>query len=140
MSSEKHKNGDMSVSDHEDTSGSKFYVVFLTMFATIGGLLFGYDTGIISGSMLLMKDYFNLTTVYQEAIVSATIGAAALFALIAGIITERFGRKVVIMIASFVFTGGAIMMALSNSKEILLIGRLVVGAGIGKNTTLFFLK
>lgn len=131
MSSEKHKNGDMSVSDHEDTSGSKFYVVFLTMFATIGGLLFGYDTGIISGSMLLMKDYFNLTTVYQEAIVSATIGAAALFALIAGIITERFGRKVVIMIASFVFTGGAVMMALSNSKEILLIGRLVVGAGIG---------
>ncbi|VDI17127.1 MFS transporter, SP family, solute carrier family 2 (myo-inositol transporter), member 13 [Mytilus galloprovincialis] len=131
MSSEKHKNGDMSVSDHEDTSGSKFYVVFLTMFATIGGLLFGYDTGIISGSMLLMKDYFNLTTVYQEAIVSATIGAAALFALIAGIITERFGRKVVIMTASFVFTGGAIMMALSNSKEILLIGRLVVGAGIG---------
>jgi MFS family permease len=56
--------------------------------ATIGGLLFGYDTGIISGSMLLMKDYFNLSTIYQEAIVSATIGAAAVFALIAGSIFQ----------------------------------------------------
>lgn len=115
----------------QDTSGSKFYVIFLTCFATVGGLLFGYDTGIISGSMLLMKDYFNLSTIYQEAIVSATIGAAALFALIAGSLSDYFGRKIVIMMASFVFTGGAVMMAVAGNKEILLIGRLIVGAGIG---------
>jgi SP family myo-inositol transporter-like MFS transporter 13 len=58
--------------------------------------------------MLLMKDYFNLSTIYQEAIVSATIGAAAVFALIAGFFSDIFGRKPVIMMASFVFTGGAI--------------------------------
>lgn len=114
-----------------DERGSRVYVVFLTCFATIGGLLFGYDTGIISGSMLLMKDYFNLSTVYQEAIVSATIGAAAIFALIAGLFSDFFGRKPVIMMASFVFTGGAILMAVAENKEILLAGRLIVGAGIG---------
>lgn len=132
MSDEKTKNGEMSISEPQDTSGSKFYVIFLTCFATIGGLLFGYDTGIISGSMLLMKDYFNLSTIYQEAIVSATIGAAAFFALLAGFFTDFLGRKIVIMMASFVFTGGAIMMAVAGNKEILIIGRLIVGAGIGK--------
>lgn len=131
MSSEKEKNGDMSISEPQDGEGSKLYVIFLTCFATIGGLLFGYDTGIISGSMLLMKDYFNLSTIYQEAIVSATIGAAAIFALIAGFFSDIFGRKPVIMMASFVFTGGAILMAVSENKEILLAGRLIVGAGIG---------
>lgn len=131
MSSEKEKNGDMSISEPQDGVGSKLYVIFLTCFATIGGLLFGYDTGIISGSMLLMKDYFNLSTIYQEAIVSATIGAAAVFALIAGFFSDIFGRKPVIMMASFIFTGGAILMAVSENKEILLAGRLIVGAGIG---------
>lgn len=131
MSNEKEKNGDMSISEPQDGEGSKLYVIFLTCFATIGGLLFGYDTGIISGSMLLMKDYFNLSTIYQEAIVSATIGAAAVFALIAGFFSDIFGRKPVIMMASFVFTGGAILMAFSENKEILLAGRLIVGAGIG---------
>lgn len=46
-----------------DESGSKFYVIVLTMFATIGELLFGYDTGIISGSMLLIRDDFQLSEI-----------------------------------------------------------------------------
>lgn len=117
-----------------DESGSKFYVIVLTMFATIGGLLFGYDTGIISGSMLLIRDDFQLSEIWQSAIVSSTIGAAAVFSLIAGVLVDKIGRKKVIMMASFIFTAGAILMAVSpvDKKEILLIGRLIVGAGIGK--------
>lgn len=116
-----------------DESGSKFYVIVLTMFATIGGLLFGYDTGIISGSMLLIRDDFQLSEIWQSAIVSSTIGAAAVFSLIAGVLVDKIGRKKVIMMASFIFTAGAILMAVSpvDKKEILLIGRLIVGAGIG---------
>lgn len=113
-----------------DESGSKFYVIVLTMFATIGGLLFGYDTGIISGSMLLIRDDFQLSEIWQSAIVSSTIGAAAVFSLIAGVLVDKIGRKKVIMMASFIFTAGAILMAVSpvDKKEILLIGRLIVGA------------
>lgn len=119
--------------DEEESEGAcKFYVVFLTCFATIGGFLFGYDTGIVSGALLLIGDVFSLTTVWKEAIVSATIGAAAFFALMAGVLTDVFGRKVVIMLASFVFTIGAIVMAVSNDKIVLLVGRLIVGMGIGK--------
>ena len=120
-------------------SGGKFYVITLTIFATIGGLLFGYDTGIISGSMLLIRDDFQLSEIWQSAIVSSTIGAAAVFSLIAGFLVDKIGRKKVIMLASFVFTGGAIMMAVSpvDQKEVLLVGRLIVGAGIGKYNVIF---
>ncbi|XP_048739335.2 proton myo-inositol cotransporter-like isoform X2 [Ostrea edulis] len=119
--------------DRRNESGSKTYVIILTIFATIGGLLFGYDTGIISGSMLLIRDDFSLSEIWQSAIVSSTIGAAAVFALLAGVLVDKIGRKKVIMLASFVFTIGAIIMAVSpvDKKEVLLIGRLVVGAGIG---------
>ncbi|XP_062570301.1 proton myo-inositol cotransporter-like [Saccostrea cucullata] len=114
-------------------SDSKCFVIFLTCMAALGGLLFGYDTGIVSGSMLLIKDDFQLSSVWQEAIVSATIGAAAIFALISGTLVDKLGRKVVIMLASFVFTVGAVVMAVSptDTKEVLLVGRLIVGAGIG---------
>lgn len=118
--------------EKEDEKGSRFYVYYLTCFATIGGLLFGYDTGIISGSLLLIGDNWSLSTIWKELIVSATVGAAAVFSLIAGFLTDWLGRKKVVMAASVIFTGGAVLMALSSGKEMLLVGRLVVGAGIGK--------
>ncbi|KAL3853171.1 hypothetical protein ACJMK2_016736 [Sinanodonta woodiana] len=115
-----------------EEKGSSFYVYYLTCFATIGGLLFGYDTGIISGSLLLIGDLWKLETIWKEAIVSATIGAAAVFALLAGYLTDLLGRKKVIMLASFVFTAGAIIMAVAKGIVVLLVGRLIVGVGIGE--------
>ncbi|BFZ10376.1 hypothetical protein BsWGS_13415 [Bradybaena similaris] len=108
-----------------------FFVYYLACFATIGGLLFGYDTGIVSGSMLLIKDYFELSTIWQEVIVSGTVGAAAVFSLLAGFMCDFFGRKITIMVASVVFVAGAIIMGVSQNKEVLLAGRIVVGIGIG---------
>lgn len=108
-----------------------FFVYYLACFATIGGLLFGYDTGIVSGSMLLIEDYFNLSTFWKELIVSGTVGAAAIFALFAGFTCDVLGRKITIMMASVVFVIGAVIMGAANSKEMLLGGRFVVGIGIG---------
>lgn len=126
--------------DGNDEKGSRFYVYYLTCFATMGGLLFGYDTGIISGSMLLIGDNWKLSTIWKELIVSATVGAAAVFALIAGFLTDCLGRKKVVMIASVVFTGGAVLMGVSQNKEMLLAGRLVVGAGIGELITNIYFR
>ncbi|XP_071083310.1 proton myo-inositol cotransporter-like [Haliotis cracherodii] len=111
--------------------GSRFYVYFLSCFATLGGFLFGYDTGIVSGSMLLINPYFSLTTVWTEAIVSATIAAAAFFSIVAGVSTDFLGRKKTIMLASFVFSIGAVVMGAARGKEVLLVGRIIVGMGIG---------
>lgn len=131
MSVENGKKYEATVEGSQDETGSRFYVYYLTCFATIGGLLFGYDTGIISGSILLIGDNWRLTTIWKELIVSATVGAAAIFALLAGFLTDCFGRKRVVMLASLIFTGGAVLMAVSQNKEMLFAGRLVVGAGIG---------
>ena len=135
MSNEKVKNGGpdgFEVAENTDGQGSRFYVYYLTCFATIGGLLFGYDTGIISGSMLLIGDNWKLSNIWKEGIVSATVGAAAIFALIAGFLTDLIGRKKVVMLASVIFTAGAAVMGAAPGKEVLLVGRLIVGAGIGR--------
>ncbi|XP_076469412.1 proton myo-inositol cotransporter-like isoform X2 [Babylonia areolata] len=110
-------------------------VYVLACFAALSGLLFGYDTGIISGSMLLIRPHLNLTTLWVESIVSATIAAAAVSALVSGAACDRAGRRKVIMAASVVFTGGAVLMGVAPDKESLLGGRVVVGVGIGFAST-----
>jgi SP family myo-inositol transporter-like MFS transporter 13 len=83
--------------------------------------------------MLLIEDdpRIDPSTLWKELIVSSTVGAAWLFALLGGPLCERFGRKPVILVASVVFAVGAVVMGAAESKEVLLVGRLVVGAGIG---------
>lgn len=106
-------------------------VYLLATFGAIGGFLFGYDTGVVSGAMILIRDEFRLSTVWHEAIISATIGAAWLSSLIAGRATDLYGRRVVILFASIVFCVGAVMMGAAPEKITLLVGRIIVGVGIG---------
>ncbi|RUS88604.1 hypothetical protein EGW08_003630, partial [Elysia chlorotica] len=107
------------------------FVYVLSSLATIGGFLFGYDIGIVAGSMLFIQPYFELSTLWQEAIVSGTVGAAAVAALMAGWLTDRVGRKPTVMVSSVVFTIGGILMGAAPTKEILLLGRIVSGLGVG---------
>lgn len=116
----------------ESKQRTPLYVYFLTVFAAIGGFLFGYDTGVISGAMILIKQEFHLSSFWQELIVSVTIGAAILGALLGGFLNQRLGRKPMLVASAMVFTVGAVVMGVAHSREILLIGRLTVGFGIGK--------
>lgn len=97
----------------------------------LGGFLFGYDTGVVSGAMIKIDNKFNLTAFWHELIVSVTIGAAAISAALSGLLTEVLGRKPVLIIASIVFTIGAAVTAGSPDKYVLLGGRVIVGIGIG---------
>lgn len=116
----------------ESKQTTPLYVYFLTVFAAIGGFLFGYDTGVISGAMILIKREFDLSSFWQELIVSVTIGAAILGALLGGFLNQRLGRKPLLVASAMVFTVGAVVMGVAHSREILLVGRLTVGFGIGK--------
>lgn len=118
---------------------STVYVWTLAVFAAIGGFLFGYDTGVVSGAMLLLKKEFSLSSVWQELIVSITIGGAFLAALVGGFLNDLLGRKKMTVVASFVFTSGAVVLCASQNKEMLAAGRLIVGIGIGKCFFFFFL-
>lgn len=108
------------------------FVYVLAAFSALGGFLFGYDTGVISGAMLLLKRELDLSALWQELLISSTVAAAALSALLGGFLNGLFGRRVCILLASFFFSVGGIVLSTAPGKEVLLAGRLIVGVGLGK--------
>lgn len=84
--------------------GVRCFVYVLAAFSAIGGFLFGYDTGVVSGAMIKVRVRFHLDSTMQEAIVSATIGAAALAAGAAGPLTDAIGRRPTLIISSGINT------------------------------------
>lgn len=116
---------------HHHGETLSWFVVVLTATAALGGFLFGYDTGIISGAMLLIDEDFDLTDVQEEVVVSVTIGTAAVAALAGGSVMQSFGRRPLIIFAGVVFTIGAVVLAAARSYDDLVLGRLIVGVGIG---------
>ncbi|XP_047736376.1 proton myo-inositol cotransporter [Hyalella azteca] len=119
----------------EETSSSSGQLtrpmLILTLFSAIGGFLFGYDTGVVSGAMLLVRHDFNLSTAWHEIIVSGTIAAAWVAALAAGPATDRFGRRRMIVLASVLFVTAAVVMGAAPEKITLLCGRIIAGLAIG---------
>ncbi|CAL0324872.1 unnamed protein product [Lupinus luteus] len=110
------------------------YVLRLAFAAGIGGLLFGYDTGVISGALLYIRDDFkdvDQKTWLQEAIVSMALAGAIIGAAIGGWINDRFGRRKAILLADTLFFIGSVIMASSTNSSILIIGRVFVGFGVG---------
>lgn len=108
------------------------FVYVLAIFSALGGFLFGYDTGVISGAMLLLKRELDLSALWQEVLISSTVAAAALSALLGGFLNGVFGRRVCILLASFFFAVGGIVLSSAPGKEVLLAGRLIVGLGLGR--------
>lgn len=110
-------------------------IYLMTVLSAMGGFLFGYDTGIVGGAMLFLRDTFQLSYEWQEIVVSITILGAWAFSLCAGSMSENYGRKTVIIWASVIFTFGSIVMGAAYSKYVLLFGRLIVGFAIGLAST-----
>lgn len=108
------------------------FVYVMASFSALGGLLFGYDTGVVSGAMLLLKKEMNLNALWQELLVSSTVGAAALSALSGGSLNGWLGRRICILLSSFIFSIGGIILSFAPDKVVLLVGRITVGLGIGE--------
>ncbi|OLL26193.1 Myo-inositol transporter 1 [Neolecta irregularis DAH-3] len=110
-----------------------YFVWILSFAAAIGGFLFGYDTGVISGALVVIKQDLGrvLSDRDKELITSATAIGALVGALIAGTLINKVGRKPIIAIANILFTFGAILQAISKSFALMVCGRLVIGFGVG---------
>lgn len=119
--------GDERTPQHAKRQPDRFswFVLMLTVTSALGGFLFGYDTGVVSGAMLLIKDDFSLSDWQEEVVVSVTIVAAVTAAVSGGPAMERWGRRPLILLAAIIFTGGAAMLAAANSYETLVVGRCV---------------
>ncbi|KAK3001771.1 hypothetical protein RJ639_021536 [Escallonia herrerae] len=110
------------------------YILRLALSAGIGGLLFGYDTGVISGALLYIRDDFKSVerhTWLQETIVSMAVAGAIFGAAIGGWLNDKYGRKKTILLADFVFFIGAIVMAVAPAPWMIILGRIFVGLGVG---------
>ena len=99
--------------------------------AALGGLLFGYDTGVISGALLFIRTEFALSPTMQGVVAGIALIGAAGGAAFAGSLSDRFGRRRVLVATGLVFVVGAIISALAPVTAVLLTGRIILGVGIG---------
>jgi sugar porter (SP) family MFS transporter len=104
---------------------------WIAIVAALGGLLFGYDTGVISSALLFIRSEFNLSTGGQSIVAGIVLVGAVIGASAAGGLSDRFGRRRVIFVTALVFMTGALISAGAGDVKALLAGRLLIGIAIG---------
>src|SRR5574344_530677 len=107
------------------------YMIFLSVVAAIGGILFGYDTAVISGTTTSVTTQFGLTVMQQGWYVGCALIGSILGVMIAGVLRDNLGRKKTMFIASVLFSISAIGCALCVGFTDLVIYRIIGGFGIG---------
>lgn len=100
-------------------------------FGALGGLLFGYDTGVISGAILFIGEEFATTAFLEGAIVAALLLGAMVGAAAAGRLSDALGRRRLIIIAAVTFAVGAVGAALAPDVVVLIVFRFVLGLAVG---------
>lgn len=107
------------------------YVAFLSLVAAIGGILFGYDTAVISGTITSVVAQFSLDSMQQGWFVGCALIGSIGGVAIAGVLSDRFGRKLTMLISAVLFTASGIGCALSANFTQLVLYRIIGGVGIG---------
>src|SRR5580700_2559424 len=99
------------------------FVSVIAGVSALSGLLFGYDTGVISGAILFIQEDFHLTTFQEEIVVSSVLLGAMLGAVFGGRLADRFGRRNMLLQVAALFGIGAIGTALAATMLWLSVGR-----------------
>jgi MFS transporter, SP family, arabinose:H+ symporter len=107
------------------------YVAFISVVAALGGLLFGYDTAVISGTVSQVTAQFQLTTLLSGWYVGCALVGSIAGVIFAGALSDQIGRKKTMILSAVLFTVSGIGCALSASFDQLVLWRMTGGAGIG---------
>ena len=107
------------------------YVVFMAVVAAIGGILFGYDTAVISGTTEIVKNQFQLTDLKEGWYVGCALIGSIWGVLVAGSLSDYLGRKLTMLISAALFSISAIGCAVCGSFDGLVAYRIIGGVGIG---------
>ncbi|MCO7127907.1 sugar porter family MFS transporter [Sporolactobacillus shoreicorticis] len=105
-------------------------------FGALGGLLFGYDTGVISGAILFIDKELKLTTFTTGIVVSAILLGAMIGAAVGGTLADRYGRRRIVLAAAVTFCIGALGCAVSWNVGSLIFFRVILGTAVGGASTL----
>ena len=106
-------------------------VILVSFITALGGLLFGFDTAVISGTISMVSSEFALGVDLEGWFVSSAILGCVIGVSFAGVISDVFGRKKVLFASAIFFVVSAIGCSLAHSMTFLIIFRLIGGAGIG---------
>ncbi|MUT67219.1 sugar porter family MFS transporter [Paenibacillus sp. NEAU-GSW1] len=112
------------------------FVTLVSMIAALGGLLFGFDTAVVSGAIGFMQDRFELNEVQVGWAVSSLIIGCIFGAGFSGVLSDRFGRKKVLIAAAILFIIGSLGSAIPDTFTGYIIARIIGGIGIGITSTL----
>ncbi len=123
-------------SSSESSGSNNRFVYVVASVAALGGLLFGYDTGVISGALLFIRQDFQLNAFVEGFIVSSLLLGAMAGAGISGALSDRLGRRTIILISAVIFGIGAIGAALAPNVATLIVFRIVLGLGVGAASAL----
>ena len=107
------------------------YVIFMAVVAAIGGILFGYDTAVISGTTAIVKSQFHLTDMMEGWYVGCALIGSICGVLVAGSLSDSLGRKFTMLISAALFSISAIGCAVCGSFDSLVAFRIIGGVGIG---------
>lgn len=116
---------------HPQTKTNTGYVAFLSIVAAIGGILFGYDTAVISGTITGVQAQFGLDSMQLGWFVGCALVGSIGGVAVAGMMSDRFGRKLTMLISAVLFTASGIGCAVAATFTELVFYRIVGGVGIG---------
>ncbi len=110
---------------------NKTYTIFISFIVALGGFLFGFDAGIISGVMSFVGPEFDLNDIQSGWVVSSPSFAAMFAMLFSGRLSDVFGRKKTLIFVAFLYATSALLSALAGSYEMLYIARMIGGLAFG---------
>ncbi|WP_168385344.1 sugar porter family MFS transporter [Erwinia amylovora] len=113
------------------SSKTEPFVKVIAAVATLGGLLFGYDTGVISGALLFMGDELHLTPFTTGLVTSSLLFGAAFGALFSGLFANAAGRKNIIILLALIFIIGAVGTSVAPNIGWMIFFRLILGVAVG---------
>lgn len=109
----------------------KYFAIFIILFGGLGGILYGYDLGAIAGALIFMKQEITLSTAQISILAAAVLGGGSIATLIAGPLSDWWGRRTMITLSALVFIAGIIVLVSSHTFSGVLTGRLIEGVGVG---------
>lgn len=112
-------------------SAQQRFSFFIVFFAAIGGILYGYDLGIIAGALLFIHQQIPMTDWQSSILVAAVLGGGALATLVSGPLADLFGRRKMIVVAAIIFLFGVFSLSFAHVYWQVLMGRLTQGVGVG---------
>uniref|UniRef100_A0A131YBU4 Solute carrier family 2 facilitated glucose transporter member 12 n=1 Tax=Rhipicephalus appendiculatus TaxID=34631 RepID=A0A131YBU4_RHIAP len=110
-------------------------VLLAACIASLGGILFGYDSGIISGALLQIRETFDLSCVVQQLVVGSLFLSAFISSFFGGVLVDNLGRKRALLLASALFLSGSALQSLSTGLAMFVTGRFITGFAVSLSTT-----